>query len=160
MVTVLLFIDIQRCRSGLKLLGSGRTCDGVRNQMIIFVFSLLNSIFYLILSIVLFFFVACSVFNSDVSPMVYEDMYILTIFTLMISLLGIVFLTVILILLKVLHFSNNCKKMSFGPKDIIQCWENYVGFAFYRLIIVDFAFLLLSTFFGEFVRRCELLLIL
>lgn len=41
MVTVLLFIDIQRCRSGLKLLGSGRTCDGVRNQMIIFVFSLL-----------------------------------------------------------------------------------------------------------------------
>lgn len=65
MVTVLLFIDIQRCRSGLKLLGSGRTCDG----------------------------------------------------------------------------------------DIIQCWENYVGFAFYRLIIVDFAFLLLSTFFGEFVRR-------
>ena len=160
MVTVLLFIDIQRCRSGLKLLGSGRTCDGVRNQMIIFVFSLLNSIFYLILSIVLFFFVACSVFNSDVSPMVYEDMYILTIFTLMISLLGIVFLTVILILLKVLHFSNNCKKMSFGTKDIIQCWENYVGFAFYRLIIVDFAFLLLSTFFGEFVRRCELLLIL
>lgn len=85
---------------------------------------------------------------------------ILTIFTLMISLLGIVFLTVILILLKVLHFSNNCKKMSFGTKDIIQCWENYVGFAFYRLIIVDFAFLLLSTFFGEFVRRCELLLIL
>ena len=55
MVTVLLFIDIQRCRSGLKLLGSGRTCDGVRNQMIIFVFSLLNSIFHLIPSIVLFF---------------------------------------------------------------------------------------------------------
>ena len=75
MVTVLLFIDIQRCRSGLKLLGSGRTCDGVRKQMIIFVFSPLNSIFYFILSIVLFFFVACSVFNSDVSPMVYEDMY-------------------------------------------------------------------------------------
>lgn len=51
------------------------------------------------------------------------------------------------------------KKMSFGTKDITQCWENYVGFAFYRLIIVDFAFLLVSTFFGEFVRRCELLII-
>ena len=38
---------------------------------------------------------------------------ILTIFTLMISLLGIVFMTVILILLKVLHFSNNCKQNIF-----------------------------------------------
>lgn len=34
-----------------------------------------------------------------------------------------------------------------------QCWETYVGITFYRLILVDFFFLLLSTFFGEFVRR-------
>lgn len=128
--------------------------------MIIFVFSLLNSIFYLILSIVLFFFVACSVFNSDVSPLVYEDIYTNN-FHINDQFIRYCFLDChTYILLKVLHFSNNCKKMSFGTKDIIQCWENYVGFAFYRLIIVDFAFLLLSTFFGEFVRRCELLLIL
>lgn len=37
--------------------------------------------------------------------------------------------------------------------DIVRCWENYIGYAFYRLVIVDFAFLLVSTFFGEFVRR-------
>lgn len=37
--------------------------------------------------------------------------------------------------------------------EIVRCWENYVGYTFYRLVIVDFAFLLLSTFFGEFVRR-------
>lgn len=36
---------------------------------------------------------------------------------------------------------------------IKDCWENYVGYTFYRLVIVDFVFLLLSTFFGEFVRR-------
>ncbi|XP_058964303.2 transmembrane channel-like protein 7 isoform X1 [Pocillopora verrucosa] len=41
-----------------------------------------------------------------------------------------------------------------GCDKLIQnCWENYVGYAFYRLVIVDFVFLLLSTFFGEFVRR-------
>lgn len=38
-------------------------------------------------------------------------------------------------------------------KNIQGCWENYIGFSFYRLVIVDFVFLLLSTFFGEFVRR-------
>ncbi|KAK3715207.1 hypothetical protein QZH41_020469 [Actinostola sp. cb2023] len=32
------------------------------------------------------------------------------------------------------------------------CWETYIGITFYRLILVDFIFLLLSTFFGEFVR--------
>ncbi|XP_020611290.1 transmembrane channel-like protein 7 [Orbicella faveolata] len=42
---------------------------------------------------------------------------------------------------------NTCKR------EISQCWENYVGHTFYRLVIVDFVFLLLSTFFGEFVRR-------
>lgn len=171
MVTVLLFIDIQRCRSGLKLLGSGRTCDGVRNQMIIIIICFFTTKFHISLDSYhcpiflwraqyllgrLNFF---SEFWIDLLVLWYED--ILTIFTLMISLLSIiVFLTVILILLKVLHFSNNCKKLSFGTKDITQCWENYVGFAFYRLIMVDFAFLLVSTFFGEFVRRCELLLIL
>lgn len=160
MVTVLLFIDIQRCRSGLKLLGSGRTCDGVRNQND-------NICFFTTKFHILFdsqhcpiFFVACSVFNGDVSPLVYEDMYTNN-FHINDQFIRYCFLDChTYILLKVLHFSNNCKKMSFGTKDIIQCWENYVGFAFYRLIIVDFAFLLLSTFFGEFVRRCELLLIL
>ncbi|XP_048576014.1 transmembrane channel-like protein 7 isoform X2 [Nematostella vectensis] len=34
-----------------------------------------------------------------------------------------------------------------------QCWETYIGIVFYRLVIVDFVFLLLSSFFGEFIRR-------
>ncbi|CAB3989408.1 Transmembrane channel 5 [Paramuricea clavata] len=41
--------------------------------------------------------------------------------------------------------SSNCR--------IIGCWENYVGQTFYRLVWVDFAFILLATFFGEFIRR-------
>ncbi|XP_046854689.1 transmembrane channel-like protein 7 [Xenia sp. Carnegie-2017] len=36
---------------------------------------------------------------------------------------------------------------------IFYCWENYVGQTFYRLVWVDFAFILLATFLGEFVRR-------
>lgn len=35
MVTVLLFVDIQRCRSGKELLGSERGCDPVSNKNVI-----------------------------------------------------------------------------------------------------------------------------
>ena len=40
MVTVLLFVDIQRCRSGKELLGSvgSRGCDPVSNKNLIFFF--------------------------------------------------------------------------------------------------------------------------
>ncbi|XP_037239629.1 transmembrane channel-like protein 5 isoform X5 [Falco rusticolus] len=34
-----------------------------------------------------------------------------------------------------------------------QCWETLVGQDIYRLVLVDFAFCLLGSFFGEFLRR-------
>ncbi|XP_068764630.1 transmembrane channel-like protein 5 isoform X2 [Struthio camelus] len=34
-----------------------------------------------------------------------------------------------------------------------QCWESLVGQDIYRLILIDFIFCLLGSFFGEFVRR-------
>ncbi|XP_074866607.1 transmembrane channel-like protein 5 isoform X2 [Carettochelys insculpta] len=34
-----------------------------------------------------------------------------------------------------------------------ECWESLVGQDIYRLIVVDFIFCLLGSFFGEFVRR-------
>ncbi|XP_065540324.1 transmembrane channel-like protein 5 isoform X2 [Lathamus discolor] len=34
-----------------------------------------------------------------------------------------------------------------------QCWETLVGQDIYRLIVVDFVFCLLGSFFGEFLRR-------
>lgn len=34
-----------------------------------------------------------------------------------------------------------------------ECWENIIGQDIYRLIVVDFIFCLLGSFFGEFVRR-------
>jgi len=33
------------------------------------------------------------------------------------------------------------------------CWETYVGEAFYKLLVIDFLFTLLSLFFGEFIRK-------
>uniref|UniRef100_A0A8D0GPY7 Transmembrane channel-like protein n=1 Tax=Sphenodon punctatus TaxID=8508 RepID=A0A8D0GPY7_SPHPU len=35
----------------------------------------------------------------------------------------------------------------------VECWESLVGQDIYRLVIVDFLFCLLGSFFGEFVRR-------
>ncbi|XP_067407143.1 transmembrane channel-like protein 5 isoform X2 [Emydura macquarii macquarii] len=34
-----------------------------------------------------------------------------------------------------------------------ECWENLIGQDIYRLIVIDFIFCLLGSFFGEFVRR-------
>ncbi|XP_042654771.1 transmembrane channel-like protein 5 isoform X2 [Tyto alba] len=34
-----------------------------------------------------------------------------------------------------------------------QCWETFVGQDIYRLVLVDFIFCLLGSFFGEFLRR-------
>lgn len=34
-----------------------------------------------------------------------------------------------------------------------QCWESVVGQALYRLVIVDFLFLILGSFFGEFLSK-------
>ncbi|XP_051995157.1 transmembrane channel-like protein 5 [Xyrauchen texanus] len=35
----------------------------------------------------------------------------------------------------------------------IPCWESFVGQSVYRLLIIDFIFCLLGTFFGEFLRN-------
>ncbi|XP_078346103.1 transmembrane channel-like protein 7 isoform X1 [Oculina patagonica] len=68
--------------------------------------------------------------------------------------------TVIMVIVLLFVDIQRCRrgKVLLGSDDaceaeIAKCWENYVGYAFYRLVIVDFVFLLLSTFFGEFVRR-------
>ncbi|KAM4632638.1 transmembrane channel-like protein 5 isoform 1-T2 [Discoglossus pictus] len=34
-----------------------------------------------------------------------------------------------------------------------ECWESYVGQDIYRLVVIDFIFALIGSFFGEFVRR-------
>ncbi|XP_053327648.1 transmembrane channel-like protein 5 isoform X2 [Spea bombifrons] len=34
-----------------------------------------------------------------------------------------------------------------------KCWESYVGQDIYRLVVIDFIFALIGSFFGEFVRR-------
>lgn len=34
-----------------------------------------------------------------------------------------------------------------------QCWESMVGQALYRLVFFDFLFLLLGSFFGEFLSK-------
>nr|XP_055050170.1 transmembrane channel-like protein 5 [Misgurnus anguillicaudatus]XP_055050171.1 transmembrane channel-like protein 5 [Misgurnus anguillicaudatus] len=38
------------------------------------------------------------------------------------------------------------------PMDV-SCWESFVGQSVYRLLIIDFIFCLLGTFFGEFLRN-------
>lgn len=50
-----------------------------------------------------------------------------------------------------LHTELN-KKQDVIRSDEGVCWETYIGQAFYKLIIIDFLFVLLSTFFGEFIR--------
>ncbi|XP_018413966.1 PREDICTED: transmembrane channel-like protein 5 [Nanorana parkeri] len=34
-----------------------------------------------------------------------------------------------------------------------ECWESYVGQDIYRLVVIDFLFVLFGSFFGEFLRR-------
>ncbi|KAM9305535.1 transmembrane channel-like protein 5 [Gastrophryne carolinensis] len=34
-----------------------------------------------------------------------------------------------------------------------ECWESYVGQDIYRLVVIDFLFVLAGSFFGEFIRR-------
>ncbi|MFT7812141.1 transmembrane channel-like protein 5 [Arapaima gigas] len=45
------------------------------------------------------------------------------------------------------HWMNNVAKSN------LQCWESFVGEELYRLVIVDFFFLLIGSLFGEFLRR-------
>lgn len=35
----------------------------------------------------------------------------------------------------------------------LQCWENYIGIEIYKLVIMDFIFVLGLTFVSEFIRR-------
>ncbi|XP_069839859.1 transmembrane channel-like protein 5 isoform X2 [Dendropsophus ebraccatus] len=34
-----------------------------------------------------------------------------------------------------------------------QCWESYIGQDIYRLVVIDFLFVLVGSFFGEFLRK-------
>ncbi|XP_066432349.1 transmembrane channel-like protein 5 [Eleutherodactylus coqui] len=34
-----------------------------------------------------------------------------------------------------------------------ECWESYIGQDIYRLVVIDFLFVLLGSFFGEFLRK-------
>uniref|UniRef100_A0A8C9RGS6 Transmembrane channel-like protein n=1 Tax=Scleropages formosus TaxID=113540 RepID=A0A8C9RGS6_SCLFO len=45
------------------------------------------------------------------------------------------------------HWMNNVAQSN------LTCWENLVGQELYRLVIVDFFFLMIGSFFGEFLRR-------
>lgn len=36
---------------------------------------------------------------------------------------------------------------------MFQCWENFVGQELYRLMVLDFIFVLLDTLFGELLWR-------
>ena len=38
-------------------------------------------------------------------------------------------------------------------QQLFQCWENFMGEQIYRLVIIDFVFLLLLTFISEFLRK-------
>ncbi|XP_078609735.1 transmembrane channel-like protein 5 isoform X2 [Branchiostoma floridae x Branchiostoma japonicum] len=40
-----------------------------------------------------------------------------------------------------------------GSSNQLACWETYVGQEIYRLVLVDFVFLLLTTFISEFIRN-------
>ncbi|XP_019614772.1 PREDICTED: transmembrane channel-like protein 5 [Branchiostoma belcheri] len=40
-----------------------------------------------------------------------------------------------------------------GDASNLACWETYVGQEIYRLVLVDFVFLLLTTFISEFIRN-------
>ncbi|XP_020561290.1 transmembrane channel-like protein 5 isoform X2 [Oryzias latipes] len=40
-----------------------------------------------------------------------------------------------------------------SQRESFLCWESMVGQALYRLVIVDFLFLMLGSFFGEFLRN-------
>ncbi|XP_071976722.1 transmembrane channel-like protein 5 isoform X3 [Engystomops pustulosus] len=35
----------------------------------------------------------------------------------------------------------------------LQCWESYIGQDIYRLVVIDFLFVLAGSFFGEFLRK-------
>ncbi|XP_065065649.1 transmembrane channel-like protein 7 isoform X2 [Rhopilema esculentum] len=37
--------------------------------------------------------------------------------------------------------------------DKVTCWETWVGQQIYKLVVIDFLFLLFSTIFGEYIRR-------
>lgn len=35
----------------------------------------------------------------------------------------------------------------------LECWESYIGQDIYRLVVIDFLFVLVGSFFGEFLRK-------
>ncbi|KAM3623824.1 uncharacterized protein V6R79_015977 [Siganus canaliculatus] len=57
------------------------------------------------------------------------------------------------VLLKVVILGVLCDHWMNDLAENIPCWESLVGQALYRLVIFDFIFLLLGSFFGEFLSN-------
>lgn len=55
--------------------------------------------------------------------------------------------------LRLFWFHSSEADVLLSLKCFPQCWESMVGQALYRLVFFDFLFLMLGSFFGEFLRK-------